>query len=86
MIELSMITIATILGIVGCIFVSYNKPIIANLVWMVGNPMMLYHNSKVGEIEQARMWTVYVFIAALGIYRNRKIIVEKVKSWLKLKL
>lgn len=82
MIEISIITIATLLGIIGCIFVSYNKPIIANLVWIVGNPLMLYHNIEVGETEQARMWVVYIFIAAIGIYKNRKIIIRKVKSWL----
>ena len=82
MIEISIITIATLLGIIGCIFVSYNKPIIANLVWIVGNPLMLYHNLKVGEVEQARMWVVYIFIATIGIYKSRKIIIRKVKSWL----
>lgn len=82
MIEISIINIATLLGIIGCIFVSYNKPIIANLVWIVGNPMMLYHNLQVGEVEQARMWVVYIVIAAIGIYKSRKIIIDKVKSWL----
>lgn len=82
MFELSIINIATILGILGCIFVSYNRPIIANLLWIVGNPLMFYHNLQVGEIEQARMWVVYIFIAAVGIYKSRKIIVGKVKSWL----
>jgi hypothetical protein len=82
MFEVSIINIATLLGVIGCIYVSYNKPLIANLVWIVGNPMMLYHNLQVGETEQARMWVVYIFIAAIGIYKSRKIIIKKVKSWL----
>lgn len=80
MIELSMITIATTLGILGCIFVSYNQPIIANLLWIVGNPLMLYHNLKAGETEQARMWVVYTVIAAFGVFNNRKTIFKFIKN------
>lgn len=86
MIEISIISIATLLGVIGCIFVSYNKPVIANLVWLIGNPLMLYHNLQIGEIEQARMWVVYIFIATIGIYKSRKIIKNKVKLWLSMKL
>lgn len=74
-----LLEFATLLGVIGCIFVSLDKPILANFVWLIGNPIILFHNLKVGEMEQARMWFVYSVIVMLGLYRNRDIILNRIR-------
>lgn len=74
-----LLEFATLLGVIGCIFVSLDKPILANLVWLIGNPIIFFHNLKVGEMEQARMWFVYSVIVMLGLYRNRDIILNRIR-------
>lgn len=59
--------IGTSLGIVGAVLVALGKPLSANLVWVVSNPLLIYHNFKIGQLSQSRMFVVFTIISVLGI-------------------
>jgi hypothetical protein len=56
------------IAILGAIVVSLGYPFIANVLWMISNPYMLYHNRKINQPEQAKMFLVYTLISLFGIY------------------
>lgn len=57
-------------GVTGCISVSLGLPLLANIIWVITNPFMVWHNINVKEYGQAGLWAVYVGIAVFGIFYN----------------
>jgi hypothetical protein len=57
-------------GISGCISVSLGDSLLANMIWMVTNPFMVWHNISVNEKGQASLWIIYVLIATFGVIYN----------------
>lgn len=55
-------------AILGALLVSLGYPLAANIVWMISNPYMVYHNRKINQPEQAKMFIVYCLISIFGIW------------------
>lgn len=64
---LSIDSIGTKLGIIGAIFVAFGEPLTANIIWLVSNPLLLYHNHKIGQSSQSRMFFVFTAISLFGV-------------------
>lgn len=60
--------IGTYLGIVGAFLVALGKPLEANIIWSISNPILVYHNWKIKEFNQSKMFLVFTLISAFGIY------------------
>ena len=63
-----LILILTIIAICGAISVSLGRPLGANILWIVSNPLMAVYNYRIAEFEMAGMFGVYSFIAVYGIW------------------
>lgn len=59
--------LGTSLGIIGAVFVALGKPLTANLIWVVSNPLLIYHNYKINQASQSRMFVVFTVISLFGI-------------------
>jgi len=55
------------IAILGAIVVSLGYPFIANVLWMISNPYMLWHNRKINQPEQAKMFLTYTLVSLFGI-------------------
>lgn len=55
-------------GILGAFLVALGLPLHANCVWLIGNPLLVYHNHKNHQKEQAFMFFIYTCIAIFGVY------------------
>lgn len=64
------LTLGMIGSISGCIFVACNRAYLANITWVMFNPLMIIHNLNVKEYEQAGLWALYVMIAAVGVIKH----------------
>jgi hypothetical protein len=54
-------------SIAGCILVAFNEPLLTNMIWVIFNPFMIFHNYQIKEYKQATLWGLYVIIAIGGI-------------------
>lgn len=63
-----MILFFTIFAIIGAIFVSQNKPLMANFIWAITNIAFIYHNISINQYEMAFLFAIYEIIAVYGIY------------------
>lgn len=54
----------------GGLWVSFGNILIGNLVWCFTNPVLIYHNRKIGQIQQMRMFMLFFLIAMLGVYNG----------------
>ena len=61
-----------IIAIIGAIFVSTNRPLIANYLWSISNAGILIYNISINEYEMSLLFGVYEIIAIFGIYNLRK--------------
>lgn len=61
--------VGTRLGILGAVFVAFGYADYANIVWLIGNPMLWYHNHVSGESDQSLMFKVYTGLAIIGVAR-----------------
>lgn len=59
----------TYLSIMGATAVAFGYPTIANVLWAIANPILVWHNYKRGEIEQARMFCIFTVLAFVGVGR-----------------
>jgi len=59
----------TYLSITGAAAVALGYPTIANVLWSVANPILVYHNYKRGELAQSRMFGVFTALAFIGVLR-----------------
>lgn len=55
-------------AIIGACLVSFGYPLAANIVWMISNPYLLWHNRKINQPEQAKMFAVYTLISLFGVW------------------
>jgi hypothetical protein len=62
-----MAKIGTVLGVVGAGAVALGNPLAANMVWLVGNPCLIYHNYSHGEQAQMWMFTIYFTLSIYGV-------------------
>jgi hypothetical protein len=69
----------TVIAVIGAFAVAKGKAFIANLLWLISNPLMAHYNYQLGEMELAGMFTVYFLIALYGVWTL------KVKGMLKVK-
>lgn len=65
---MKMSDVASYLGIVGAIMVSLNYPLIANIIWGITNPVLIYHMHKLEQYPQRNMFIVFTVVAWFGIY------------------
>lgn len=56
------------LALVGAIFVSFGYPLIANIIWSITNPYLMWYNRKINQPEQAKMFFIYFLITLFGVY------------------
>lgn len=59
--------IGVVMGILGAGLVAAGEPLLANIIWLIGNPLLMYHNYKNDEAEQSVMFTIYFIIAIIGV-------------------
>ena len=57
----------TAFNISGAIAVSMGSPLLANCIWSVTNPFLVWHNYKHNHTEQAVMFGVFALIAIAGV-------------------
>lgn len=60
--------IGTCLGIVGALLVALGKPLETNMIWVISNPTLIYHNWNIKEFNQSKMFMVFTLISAFGVY------------------
>lgn len=68
-------TTATVLSIVGAAAVSIRKPDMANSIWSISNPVLVYHNLLINEIPQALLFLIFTGLAWAGclkVIHNKK--------------
>ena len=62
------IEIAGILcGVLGATAVAFERPFYANVLWLVGNPLLIIHNYGIGETGQSAMFAYYIVTALFGV-------------------
>lgn len=66
---MNKIQILTGASIFGAFLVSLGISTGANLVWSISNPLLVLHNLKAGQTDQARMFGVFSILAFLGVGR-----------------
>jgi len=57
-------------SLMGCVSVSAGQPLLANILWLLFNPLMIIHNYRAKEKAQMWLWTIYVLIALYGVFHN----------------
>ena len=64
--------VLTSIAVIGAFAVAKGKAFIANVLWLISNPLMGLYNYQKGEIELAGMFIIYTLIALYGVW-NLKI-------------
>ncbi|MCK5019414.1 MAG: hypothetical protein KAS32_20315 [Candidatus Peribacteraceae bacterium] len=62
------ILILSIIAVCGAVAVSLGKPLTANCLWILTNPLMAIYNYQNYEFEMAGMFATYSVIAVYGIW------------------
>lgn len=57
-------------GIIGAVFVSFGHVTPANLIWSISNLCLLYHNYRIGQKAQAKMFLIYALLGINGVFRH----------------
>lgn len=57
-------------SMIGGLFVSFGNILFGNLIWCITNPILIYHNRKIKQNQQARMFTSFFIIAIVGVYNG----------------
>lgn len=63
--------IGTFLSVVGAFLVALGKPLEANIIWVLSNPILICHNYRIGQLAQSRMFFVFTLISLFGVYNLR---------------
>lgn len=66
-----MIIVCTAMAIIGALYVSYNKPLVANYFWVISNAGFILYNLSINEYEMTILFSTYEIIAIFGIYNLR---------------
>ena len=64
---ISIATIGIICGMLGATAVAFERPFYANVLWLIGNPLLIIHNYGIGETGQSAMFAYYIFTALFGV-------------------
>jgi hypothetical protein len=62
-----LLTTVITANIIGVLMVSLGRPLYANLIWVITNPLLVYHNLCIGQRGQATMFTIYMILAVFGV-------------------
>ncbi len=62
-----MILAFTLLSITGAVCVSRGKMMLANCIWFITNPGLIWYNLTIFEYELAFLFVVYWLISLYGI-------------------
>ena len=65
MISIEILGIAC--GMLGATAVAFERPFYANVLWLIGNPLLIMHNYGIGETGQSAMFAYYIFAAFVGV-------------------
>jgi hypothetical protein len=63
------VNIGAFLGGIGAIFVALGQSTPANMIWTISNMILVYHNQKIGQHAQARMFALFAILALGGTCR-----------------
>ena len=63
---IELVHIGIVGSLLGCLMVAKGKPLSANLLWLVTNPIICYHNYCIGDYSQMGLWTIYIILAIYG--------------------
>ena len=63
-----IVEIGSIFGVLGAYATAKGTPLKANLLWLPGNILLLYHNYMIGEWAMMSMFAVYLVIAVFGVW------------------
>lgn len=63
-----IIEIGVILGVFGAYATARGMPLWANLLWLPGNALLLYHNYVIEEWAMFSMFAIYLVIAVFGVW------------------
>jgi len=64
---MKMIDIMTSVSILGAISVAFGNIIVANVLWSITNPYMIWYSYKINETSMARMYVIFTIIAWFGM-------------------
>lgn len=77
---ISIATIGIICGMLGATAVAFERPFYANVLWLIGNPLLIIHNYGIGETGQSAMFAYYIATALFGVayhkYKKSKAILS----------
>ena len=54
-------------NIIGALMVAMHKSMLANKIWFITNPILIFYNVFLGSMEQAVMFSIYWILCILGI-------------------
>ena len=63
---MSFMSLITLFSVIGALSVALQHAGPANLLWSISNPILVYHNYSIGEVDQAAMFSVFAVMAVYG--------------------
>lgn len=63
---MSFLSIITLFSVIGALSVALQRAGPANLLWSISNPVLVWHNLRIGELSQAAMFSVFAVMAVYG--------------------
>lgn len=60
-------SIGTLTAVIGALLVMLGNSTAANTIWMVSNPLLIYHNYSAGDIHQTMMFSFFFLAAFAGV-------------------
>lgn len=55
------------MAILGAIMVALDQSFLANIIFMITNPLLAWHNYTIKEMEQAQLYALFFVIAVFGV-------------------
>jgi|LGVE01.1.fsa_nt_gb hypothetical protein len=63
-----LVEIATIINVTGGIMVSKGYPLIANMLWCIGNPIFIIYLVSIEEYKMCGTFMIYLCLCSYGVY------------------
>lgn len=63
---MSFMSLITLFSVIGALSVALQHAGPANLLWSISNPVLVWHNFRIGELSQAAMFSVFAVMAVYG--------------------
>lgn len=64
---INMVRIGTAVALIGSAYVSSGDSLMANMMWVVGDPILATYNYKKKEYEQATLFFIFFVLALRGV-------------------